>query len=353
MQMEAQLPSNAASVCTLPDERMRRLALEGLAEFITECGGDVRFVSHRFEIDLTSPCDRHGFVSCSAFLNLLEHCARELGRPFFGFELSRRQSVTMFELLYSLAVSSADGWDILTKLVKFQARYHASATTMNLVQAEDALELVVSTRIPRVSRKRQSQEWSCGLLMKLMRQIFEGEWDPLYVRIAAPSPDIRHNPMNVQFGCDIYYEQSVTAIALPRSIVERARQRRFAASNDQVRDAERRIEALCSGAIEEMVDDSIARMAQRHRFDLHACAEELGMSARNIQLKLGERGLKFSELLRRRRMLLACDYLIDSTMSLSEISWQLGYSDQSTFTRTFSRWHGLSPGEYRTRHGQN
>ena len=36
-------------------------------------------------------------------------------------------------------------------------------------------------------------------------------------------------------------------------------------------------------------------------------------------------------------------------LSLSEIAYLLGYSELSAFSRTFRRWTGLSPREYRGR----
>ncbi len=36
--------------------------------------------------------------------------------------------------------------------------------------------------------------------------------------------------------------------------------------------------------------------------------------------------------------------------SLAEIAYELGYSDQSAFTRAFRRWTGLSPRAWAVRH---
>ena len=37
----------------------------------------------------------------------------------------------------------------------------------------------------------------------------------------------------------------------------------------------------------------------------------------------------------------------DRAVSLAEIAWLLGFSDQSAFTRAFKRWMGVTPGAWR------
>jgi len=44
---------------------------------------------------------------------------------------------------------------------------------------------------------------------------------------------------------------------------------------------------------------------------------------------------------------LAQHYLTNPRVTLSEITYLLGYADQSTFFRASHRWFGEAPGEYR------
>ena len=40
-------------------------------------------------------------------------------------------------------------------------------------------------------------------------------------------------------------------------------------------------------------------------------------------------------------------YLADPSLSIAEVSFALGYSEPSAFTRAFKRWSGRAPAEYR------
>ena len=76
-------------------------------------------------------------------------------------------------------------------------------------------------------------------------------------------------------------------------------------------------------------------------------AEQLCMSARTLQRKLGETGTTYKEILDGTRRSLALSYLRAPHHSLSEITYLLGFSSGSSFTRAFRRWTGQSPSNWR------
>ncbi|CAA9345716.1 MAG: Transcriptional regulator, AraC family [uncultured Gemmatimonadaceae bacterium] len=59
-------------------------------------------------------------------------------------------------------------------------------------------------------------------------------------------------------------------------------------------------------------------------------------------------GCSLGEYARRRRLDAARSRLADPDASLSRIALDLGFADQSHFTRTFKRFTGMTPGQYRT-----
>ncbi len=76
-------------------------------------------------------------------------------------------------------------------------------------------------------------------------------------------------------------------------------------------------------------------------------AHELFMTPRTLQRRLKERGTTFKSLLTEVRHELATHYLRDGRYSLSEISYLLGFSELSAFSRAFKRWAGVAPSAYR------
>lgn len=76
-------------------------------------------------------------------------------------------------------------------------------------------------------------------------------------------------------------------------------------------------------------------------------ARSLHVSARTLQRKLAEAGTSFREVADGVRCELAKEYLSDRKVSISEVAFLLGFSDQSSFHRAFQRWTGGAPGRWR------
>lgn len=76
-------------------------------------------------------------------------------------------------------------------------------------------------------------------------------------------------------------------------------------------------------------------------------ANALHVSVRTLQRKLIATGTTFSELFDAVRGKLAEEYLADPAVSIAEVAFLLGFSEQSSFNRAFRRWTGETPGRWR------
>ncbi len=70
-------------------------------------------------------------------------------------------------------------------------------------------------------------------------------------------------------------------------------------------------------------------------------------SQRSLQRRLSEKGTTFKTILTEVRKDLALKYIHDRKLTLTEISFMLGFSEMSSFSRAFKRWTGESPKEFR------
>jgi AraC-like DNA-binding protein len=72
-------------------------------------------------------------------------------------------------------------------------------------------------------------------------------------------------------------------------------------------------------------------------------AGEMGMSPRTFHRRLEESGTTFAEVVDRLRHELAMKYVVDRQLSMTEVAFLLGYSNQSAFSTAFRRWTGKPP----------
>lgn len=83
---------------------------------------------------------------------------------------------------------------------------------------------------------------------------------------------------------------------------------------------------------------------------MEVMAEKLNVSVRTLQRKLKEQGTSYKQLVDDVRKDLAMQYMEQSHMPIGEISYRLGFSHVSNFSRAFKRWSGDSPAEWRQKH---
>jgi AraC-like DNA-binding protein len=78
-------------------------------------------------------------------------------------------------------------------------------------------------------------------------------------------------------------------------------------------------------------------------------ADELDIHPRTLRRRLAEEGTSFRSLLNEARSTVAVDLLRNVGLTVEEVSTRLGYTEVSTFSHAFKRWHGVAPSAYSRR----
>ncbi len=76
-------------------------------------------------------------------------------------------------------------------------------------------------------------------------------------------------------------------------------------------------------------------------------ASSLGIGPRTLQRRIADRGKTYQALVDEARVKLAQELLSRPKYSLADVAFMTGFSEQSSFTRAFKRWNGLTPKAYR------
>jgi AraC-like DNA-binding protein len=95
------------------------------------------------------------------------------------------------------------------------------------------------------------------------------------------------------------------------------------------------------------VRQRIAGLLTRDGATLAAVADALAMSSRTLQRRLTEANTSFQQVLDATRRELAAGYLSRDDLTLTDIAFLLGFSEQSSFSHAFRDWYGQSPASYR------
>lgn len=84
--------------------------------------------------------------------------------------------------------------------------------------------------------------------------------------------------------------------------------------------------------------------------NIASIAKSMAVSERTLQRRLEDLELSYSKVLSEVRHEVSETYLQEPNVSIAEVAWLLGFSDQSSFSRAFKRWTGRTPGAWKKAH---
>lgn len=150
------------------------------------------------------------------------------------------------------------------------------------------------------------------------------------------------------FGCPVIFSQQRSVMSFRRADVEKPLtgvNLELAAINEKA--LKGYLDYLHEDYLQRRVAYAITEQLASGNLSDDSVAEALFMSSRTLQRKLSIEGTTFKQILESVREKLAIEYIRDKRLSLSEISYLLGFKQQSSFTRAFKRWTGISPAQQR------
>jgi len=171
-------------------------------------------------------------------------------------------------------------------------------------------------------------------------------WQPSYVKFrhAPPAQLSRHRRM---LGSQLRFNQDVNAIGLDRQTLQQPMHSRSLGARSLVRSVLRHDMALLDSGLSARVESIIRALLPFAPCTVGDVSRALGMAERTLQEHLQTRESSFKKIKDKVRADLAMKYVAHSELSLTEITDILGYSDLSTFSRSFRRWHGKSARDIR------
>jgi AraC-like DNA-binding protein len=238
---------------------------------------------------------------------------------------------------------------LLKAILDFRRLVHTQSTTATLDITRCGDRGILFSH--RLALRHEQGEWHAELyvllwMLKLVRLV-DPAWSPEEVWCSATETVDRVQAVE-SYGTRARFDQNGTGFLIPRAML--ALPLHGAESQRRASDVDEAV--LLSTAPSTSVSGAIKQLIRAYARDGWLAANEasdlVGMSLRTMQRILSVEGRTYSGLLDETRSEMAADLLEHTDAPMAEISNQLGYSDQSNFTRAFHRWAAVSPREFRT-----
>jgi len=186
-----------------------------------------------------------------------------------------------------------------------------------------------------------------AILVSMCRLSYDGELNPLAICLKRTEP-VCSDQLLQYFQCPVYFEQSEDSVLFSHDVLETSLPTAnaiLAGNNDRL--IKEYLARLDKSVLSAQVKARLLELLPSGNINEERMASLLNVSLRSLQRKLKEEDTGFKTLLEDTRRELAENYIRDNSLSISEITYLLGFSEPSNFTRAFKRWQGISPSAYR------
>ena len=100
-------------------------------------------------------------------------------------------------------------------------------------------------------------------------------------------------------------------------------------------------------AVSQTVVKHIFELIHSNEATIEGVAARMSIGVRTLQRKLSEEGGSFNNLLAGVKKGIAVRHLKSNELSIAEISYLLGFAEPSVFHRSFKKWTGHTPSDFR------
>lgn len=307
---------------------------------------DARPVLERMGVDL-GRLDVPGARFPDGLLDaVLLELQRQTGDDCFGLALGRHVRPTTFHALGFAWLASSSLLDAFHRLERYD-RIVATADEIVIAEQPDHYALIVRPRDPESPTPDLSVGAFFVAVLEMCRWIAATDPAPLEVHVMQRARG-RAGAFVAAFGAPVRFEADDNRMIFDRVMAEQpvpGANAELAKLSDRV--SEDYLRDLEPSTVAREVRALLLKMLPSGEATQQNIAGRLNRSCSSLQRDLRAEGTTFRQVREETRKALATDYVRRPDISLQEVAFLLGFSDQSNFSRAFRRWTGQSPKAWR------
>jgi AraC-like DNA-binding protein len=290
--------------------------------------------------------DPHAYIARPKSDALMRALAERIADPAFGLKAAHCWHPSNLGALGYAWLSSSTLRTAVKRLVRYW-RIVIADVAVGLEETAQGVEFVHTPPALDNTPDAIRGDIVMAIICDMCRTNFGQAFSPRRVAFRHPAPaDAR--PYETLFGCPVSFGADANRLLIGSAEADDALptgNRDLAAAHDRIL-----VDQLARLDKEDVVARFRASLLDRltsGEVSEEDIASDLHMSRRSLQRRLAEADASYQSLVDDTRRDMALRYIQDPAKSATDITFLLGYSQQSVFTRAFRRWTGMSPSEYR------
>lgn len=290
-------------------------------------------------IDMELYRDPENRIAAEDLGRLFLSAAVATGRQDIGLLVTSSFQPAGLGLVGVLATEGPDVHTALRNLVRM-LRYNTLAGYPALSSADDIAMVKFDLRYADFPGAEFILEGATCIIFRFMQWLCGKNWTPEEVHLSrrAPSEPRRFREF---FGAPIRFSSTEDGVLFSSDWLSRR-----VTSEKNLRSKELEIAAA---PFSELVRSQVAIGLGLEPLTGDDLATRLGLSRRQLFRELQAEGTTYQRLVDDVKFSRARHLLSAGDASIAEIAYAVGYSDQTSFMRAFTRWSGMAPGKWRRR----
>ena len=313
-------------------------------------GYDGKKILAKADIEPTCLTDANSRVGLNKMNKLWELAVEETGDDGFGLGVAHHVVPTTFHALTFAHQASSTLREILERTIRF-SEIISTAAKLELVETETEIKVYLRHPDPNdLQPTDQAIDAFASLGASALDDLLHSKVRVLKAIYFRRSPPTSPEQFHKHFRCNIIFDAPENEFIFSNEFMDTP----IPTANPEIA---RMNEQLLTDYLAKLKKDDIVNAVLKKIAEIMPTAEpsqekisaELGMSTRSLHRKLKEKGVSYKTILDDTRKHLALQLIKQTDLSITEISYQLGFYDSSSFSRSFKRWSGLSPSHYRNK----
>jgi len=292
-----------------------------------------------------------GFIPFEQYQQMILNAYQALNSSSLGLQLGAELGLTTHGMLGIAALASLTYGDAIKLTARFfKCRF--PVIECHYQETDDAIILELHESISIEQVKPFLIESIFTSLREVSKLLIGGAHEKITFEFDFPEPDYQEE-YAYSLGANLVFDRSACRMVVPKKIKSAA-----------LKLAEPLTRELAEKSCEKMLENfpQQSSLTEKIRLILNCDEHELlnftfpqmekiaiglNMSPRTLRRRLKLEGTCLQGLVDEVRTKLALRYLTETQLSITQISTQLDFNDASYFSKSFKRWVGVSPKQYR------
>jgi AraC-like DNA-binding protein len=318
-----------------------------LSEFpnlVRELGGPLEEILEEAGLSLEQIEQTTLLIPFESQIHALQLAADRCRCETFSLQLAQRQDIAVLGAL-SLLIMNASSVDQGLHLFGKYLHYSVQTVQLDLQVKDDLAYLVVDSPYDMAIASNQFWDHSAAIIYSVARMLCGQNWVPRATYLRRPEPEDASRYSRF-FKSPVAFDNEINGLVFEQGVLSQP----ISGSRNTISyQLQAYLHKNFEGDFLEQVRNVINSLLPTKGCNAKTVADCMGYSLRTLQRKLQSQQTTFQQQMDQVRSELAISYLQVPHVSLTDIGELLGFAELSVFSRTFRRWFGITPSQWRAR----